>query len=163
MQVIYARLTALSGLCYKPMRQILPMRVASIINPVRKRHTRLARVLALFFLIFTGADISMPQYFCGGEEVGDLPTQSRSAKTTILTTDESRTIAVYSAQESQPGESPEQVPHEEDCFCCCAHVLLGLSFKTAEYSILKSPRAPAEMDRLLSPPLQSTYHPPRFA
>jgi hypothetical protein len=140
------------------------MRVASIINPVGKRHTHLARVLALFFLIFTGADLFMPQYFCAGEEVGNLPPQSRVAKTNAGTIDESKTVALYSSQESQPGESPErEAPHEEDCFCCCAHVLLGLSFKNAEYSEIKSPRAPAEMPRLLSPPLQSTYHPPRFA
>mgnify|MGYP003701059707 CR=1 FL=1 len=139
------------------------MRVASSIKSIRSRRAQLARVLALFFLLFTGADLFLPQYVCGGEEVGNLPLQTRVAKTSAGINDESNRVALYSSQESQPGESPEQAPHEEDCFCCCAHVLPGISFINTGYSELKSPRAPIETDWLPSPPLQTAYHPPRFA
>ncbi len=140
------------------------MREALSLNSIRRRRNRLVRVVAVFFLIYTGADIMLPQYFCGGEEIGNLSLQMRIS--TIDTSDVNKNAgAVISSSESshQDRQSERDAPHEEDCFCCCAHVLPGLSFANIGNSETKSPRAPAETDTLPSPTLQSTYHPPRFA
>lgn len=140
------------------------MRVASRINPIGKRHARLVRVLAVFFLLYTGADIFLPQYFCNGEEVGNLPLQVSAASLPNITTAESWDIASLISQESRPDQAPErEAPHEEDCFCCCAHVLPSIGFGNLEYTEVKNQRPHAEIDRLLSPTLQSPFHPPRFA
>jgi len=139
------------------------MRVASSINSIRRRRAQAARVLTIFFLIYTGADLFVPQYFCSGEEVGNLPQQTRLVKTDAGTNDGSKTVATYSSQSSQSNQSPEPAPHEEDCFCCCAHVLPGTGFVALVISEATLLRVPPFNDSLLSPPLRSTYHPPRFA
>lgn len=121
-------------------------------------------MVAVFFLIYTGADIMLPQYFCGGEEIGNLPLQTRITTTDDRDANERAGAVISSSENSHPERLPEQeAPHEEDCFCCCAHILPGLHFANIGASETKSLRAPAETKRLPSPTLQSTYHPPRFA
>lgn len=140
------------------------MREGLSLNSIRRSHGRLVRVVAVFFLIYTGADILLPQYFCGGEEIGNLPLQTRLATTDTGAVNVDDAALIRTSNNSHQDQQPDrEAPHEEDCFCCCAHVLPGLSFANIGYSELKSLRSPAKTDRLLSPPLQSTYHPPRFA
>jgi hypothetical protein len=43
----------------------MSMRQSFTIDGIKKRHGRLVRAEAIFFLLFTVADITMPQYFCG--------------------------------------------------------------------------------------------------
>jgi hypothetical protein len=124
------------------------MKKEFIIIPIRRGHGRLVRALALFFVLFTGADIALPQYFCGGEEVGGLPLGS---------------VATSTSEDSLPGQVPDEAPHEEDCFCCCAHVLPGLAFIRAATAELRSLEPPQKHESLPTPPLQLPYHPPRFA
>lgn len=63
-----------------------------------------------------------------------------------------------------PNDPENQAPHDdEDCFCCCAHVLPSLLVThelTAEVTVLTSP---TDVESPSSPPLRSTYRPPRFA
>jgi hypothetical protein len=140
------------------------MREVLSLKSIRRRHGRLVRVIAVFFLIYTGADIMLPQYFCGGEEIGNLSLQTKIATTDASKVRENADAFIRSSERSHRDQLPNrEAPHEEDCFCCCVHILPGLSFANIGDSELKSPRTPAETDRLPSPPLQSTYHPPRFA
>lgn len=133
-------------------------------SPNKRRCRRLARVLAVFFLLYTGADILLPQYFCGGEELGNVPIHATAANLPNVTATKSSDVALYTSQHSRLGQSPErEAPHEEDCFCCCAHVLPSIGFGNLDYTEVTNQCAHARSDRLLSPPLQSTYHPPRFA
>jgi hypothetical protein len=115
-----------------------------------------ARALALFFLLFTAADILLPQYFCP-DEWRPLP------------------LAVQQALAGQPADlstlppdapTPEDSrPHEEDCFCCCAHVLPPALLSAAASPNFLSP-APKIITRKATfptAPHQPVYHPPRFA
>jgi hypothetical protein len=63
-------------------------------------------------------------------------------------------------QESHSDSSPAST--EEDCFCCCSHILPGFSF---EYVTLNTmPRVDiALIASLPTPPPQDTFHPPRLA
>ena len=133
------------------------------ISSIRKRHGRLIRAVSVFFLLFTVADIAMPQYFCGGEEVGGLPLGSVATSPSEAADPGTERSAVPEPEDSLPGQVPEEAPHEEDCFCCCAHVLPGLAFTRAANAELRSPGPPQERESLPSPPLRLPYHPPRFA
>ena len=119
------------------------------------------RVLALFFLIHTGADILMPQYFCAGEEGGNLPFQASVVTRGAGESNEPILAAVTSSDESDRDRQPDQGPHEEDCFCCCSHVLPGVGFGGPVAFDLISVPPPSFADSLPSPPLRGTYHPPR--
>ncbi len=119
--------------------------------------------MALFFLLFTVGDIALPQYFCAGEELAGLPLRSVSAASTEVGDSVPDRAAVPAPETPLPGQDSEQVPHEEDCFCCCAHVLAGLAFTPSGAGELKTAQPPLEQDSLPSPPLPLQYHPPRFA
>lgn len=128
------------------------------ISSIRKRHARLVRAVAVFFVLFTLCDIGLPQYFCGGgEEVGGLPLHLSA---TAETGDRSDSFAPEAPSQ---GQDSEQAPHEEDCFCCCAHVLAGLAITPVASAELKSQQFPLKLDSLPSPTLPLQYHPPRIA
>jgi hypothetical protein len=142
------------------------MRSSFTIGGFRNRHGRLLRAVAVFFLLYTGADIALPQYFCGGEAAG-LPDVIIASTSTTIGGDAhvytNGDLTVLNASDSQPGRHETETPHAEDCFCCCAHVLTGLAFKVVENVELKSPQASYEERSVLSPTLPLQYHPPRFA
>lgn len=140
----------------------LSMRRSHTIDGIKKRHARLIRAVAVFFILFTVGDITLPQYFCRGEEIGGLPLGSVAASTEDGDPGTKRS-AIPSSEDSLPGQDSEQAPHEEDCFCCCAHVLPALAFTRAAAAELKSPEPPQKQASLPSPPLRLPYHPPRFA
>lgn len=126
------------------------------INMNGRRHGRIVRAVALFFVLFTVADITLPQYFCGGEEIGGRTLAAMAAPETAGLGSDPGT------QAPSPGRDSE-APHEEDCFCCCAHVLPGLAVTPVVAAELRSQQPPLRLDTLPSPPLSLQYHPPRFA
>jgi hypothetical protein len=131
--------------------------------PGRKR-ALLVRVIAVFFLLYTGADITFPQ-MCKGGELINLSDSVR-VPTSTLGAAESTIRAVSNVTSSEPSRSPQhsdQVPDDEDCFCCCAHVLPGMNFYIAIRPTPVTLTFNAKKDRLPSPPLRSTFRPPRFA
>ncbi len=117
---------------------------------------RLVRAIAILFLVYTGADLTVPQ-FCG-EEMGIPKFAEASASTGI------RTDAAFATDLSESRQDPlPERTHTEDCFCCCAHVLPGHATAPVAVPELNSRiRALPRID-LTSPPLQGPYHPPRFA
>lgn len=129
-----------------------------------KRHGRVVRAVAVFFLLFTAADIALPQYFCG-EEIGGLPLKSRAAAAGATGNREVGDSAFVSRPDNsrpdQPSD-PQQDQHSEDCFCCCAHVLPSLCINGAKVAELRSPAYPSMSGSIPSPPAKSTYHPPRI-
>lgn len=132
------------------------------LNPISstKKHGLWVRSLALFFLLFTGADLFLPQYFCAGEEVGGIPFNSRTVSSTNKA---DALVATFNSDNSRPDQPEDREHHEEDCFCCCAHVLPSVGFGDPLVLDLISLPAPPSMDSLPSPPLRGTYHPPRIA
>jgi hypothetical protein len=132
---------------------------------IKKRYGRYVRAVAVFFLLFTGADILMPQYFCDDEIGGiSLPTASAATlNTEERAADDSKVAAVADSNDSRSRQPSDTSPHEEDCFCCCAHVLPSLPVAPGETFEATQPMAAFVNDPLPSPTLQSTYHPPRIA
>ena len=134
-------------------------------------HTRLIfqcklySLIAIFFVLFTFVDISSPRQCC--EELAGFANSAERATTTnsdalneAARSDEGTpSIAGSKSQPTKP-TTPSST-EEEDCFCCCSHVLPGLSFSVAVLHF-KSLEADSQQDRLLTPPLRALYHPPRF-
>lgn len=142
--------------------QVCAMRVTSGEKPNTRRSGRLARAIALFFVVYTGADILMPQYFCAGEEGGNLSLQASVLLPGVGAGDEPVLAAFAAPGDSHRERQQDQEPHGEDCFCCCAHVLPGVSFGVADTAGLRSLPAPPALDFIPTPPPHGTYRPPRF-
>lgn len=124
------------------------------------RHGRLTRAVVIFFLLYTGADITLPQYFCPDEFGGRIASPTRSTGGA----QKGQLAAAVDASHDVPSETPpEQTPHEEDCFCCCAHVLPGTNLARAELNELNSTPSVIESDSLPSPPVREMFRPPRLA
>ncbi len=151
------------SLCYNPARRVVPMRPNFDLSSIRKKYGRSVRAVAVFFLLFTGADIALPQYFCGEEEIGGLPLTFVTQVPANVEADSENSTAIRESQGARPDRPAPEAPHEEDCFCCCAHVLPGLYAPTVAGAELKSPAIAPATDALPSPPLRDAYHPPRFA
>lgn len=88
------------------------------------RQSYISRGLVIFFFFFTVADLANP-HLCA-EEMGlaAFPftiTESHGA-------DQSITISPKVPADSRQEKSQAPAHSEEDCFCCCSHILPSQSF-----------------------------------
>ena len=118
----------------------------------------LYRGIAVFFLLFTFADISSPHLCC--EELDGLAESAALGAMVNVPVFDYGTTAIVNDQ-SRPQQPAKPTSSEEDCFCCCSHVLPGLSF-TVPVLHFKALQADPQPDCLPTPPLSALYHPPRF-
>ena len=124
---------------------------------------RLIRGIALMFLIYTAMDLAAPGV-CRGEALGDgrpglVAAAKRSTNKTTTTS-----IGQKESKTNQPTNEPSQRPSDDDdCFCCCSHVIPGTVIVGVAVTDVRSPSAFLESLSVPSPPLARTFHPPRFA
>ena len=114
---------------------------------------RLVRVIAVFFLLFTAADLTVPQ-FCR-EEVG-IGKFAQVSSFDIVG-------SAFKSPESREAPPSEPTHSDEDCFCCCSHVLPGTATSSPSGLQATSYFASLKIIDVVSPPLQGPYHPPRIA
>lgn len=116
---------------------------------------RIVRVIAILFLVYTGADLTVPE-FCG-EEMG--------LRGFVEAKSDIESVAAFATDSSEPRQDPPSEPthSDEDCFCCCTHVLPGYATAPVAVSELNSVFAALRIIDVASPPLRGPYHPPRFA
>jgi hypothetical protein len=114
----------------------------------------MVRAIAIFFLLYTGVEITVPQYCAEASGVVSISEAAR---------DSTRRPVITATDDSNQKELPSEQPcADEDCFCCCAHVVPGRAVCTIVVSdLMPSFGIPRKID-LPSPPLQSPYHPPRL-
>lgn len=125
-------------------------------SPLRKRRLR---GMALFFLLFTVADIS---FLAPCSETNVLPAASPLAVQRISTGGAEHTEAI-STSDSPSDQSPEKGCCDEDCCFLCAHALSPTAVTEVAVVEMKS-LSITPADRFVpEPPLRSTYHPPRPA
>ena len=125
------------------------------------RKGRLQYSIALFFLIFTVADILLPQ-FCNHED--DLIAPITSPNKNLVRNDSQLTPVeiAFRADDSGSQQAPEQTSDTEDCFCCCSHLLPARSFSPGIESIKPSPNR-IKIPFLPAAPPRGQFHPPRSA
>lgn len=119
------------------------------------RPNRVYRVVALFFLVFTFIDLACPG-ICR-DDFDDLGTQipAQIAAKTIV-----QSYAPDAGQQERRDSRPQ--PLEEDCFCCCPHILPTYQIESPVLTA-KLPQHPAPAASLPNAPPGGTYHPPRSA
>lgn len=117
------------------------------------------RVTAIFLLLYAGADIMLPQYFCRIDD--ELFFNNNPVSVAVKHNDKDTANDLKSGTESEDRQE-EHGPNNEDCFCCCAHLLMALTFGHTENDVFKTPMSIIKQDSVPNPPIQSLYHPPRI-
>src|SRR5262249_48970003 len=124
------------------------------------RPNRFYRVIAIFFLVFTAIDLTCPS-FCREEgPAGESQAVAQTADPEINSEDR-----LISSDETD-GSCPKQPAHpseiEEDCFCCCSHIIPGCHPSIAVLN--ESPHVDIpSISSLPSAPPRDTFHPPRLS
>ncbi len=124
------------------------------------------RGLAVFFLLSAFADITFPQVFCREELGGLLNVRSAAAsksKSSSIVREKSVVAVNDDGGDSRQNDPSREAPHEEDCFCCCAHVLTGINFQPNIPGAVKPLPFALHQDSIPNPPLRGTDRPPRIA
>ena len=138
----------------------MPMKLGQILLRSRRLRRSLA-VLLLSFAVFdlVIVDTLFPQ-LCKDKQV--LHLFSTPIESTEAAINESVAITNHESQPSRdsiPSSTPSST--EEDCFCCCSHIVLGYAVNAV--APLARPGVIISLDGILpSAPPQDTYHPPRF-
>ena len=120
---------------------------------------RLFRATALLFLLYTGVDLVFPQ-ICSEEPVGAATKQSVPASSGI---NADFRLAVDVSKESRHEQNSEVPCRDEDCFCCCAHVMPSPLFVEPSVADSNLGNGINRNLSLISAPLNTPDHPPRFA
>lgn len=123
------------------------------------RQSYISRGIAIFFLLFTVVDLATP-HLCG-EEMG-LPLSSVGSSISSAV-DSARTATLsIAAHDSNQEESSAPTQADEDCFCCCSHILPGLHF-VVEGVLLETINTDQIISSLPTGPPDKHYHPPRLS
>jgi len=131
-----------------------------------KRKT--SRLVALLFVLYALADVTVLQEYCGNETLG-IPSyaqQIQAKNRAIDKTTDSKTAYVgsHSSQEEQTPESPAS---DEECFCCCSHTTLSFNPIKSLVRVIQATKQSASNfseNRLKSDShLPQLYQPPKFA
>lgn len=129
------------------------------------KHT-ISRVLALFFVLYVFADITVLQAYCGNEMVGIPPYAQQIQIKQKNKKIDSPTIADASSPFRQE-QTPDLPVSEDSCFCCCSHTTISFnSIQSVGREILpaKQPTSNFSENRLTSNShLPQLYQPPKFA
>jgi hypothetical protein len=133
-------------------------------NISKLRKGRLVRAVAVLFLFHAGVDLLFPE-LCSEEPVNFAMNQSLPVARETNKDETSRLVAVTLLNDSDEDlpDQPQQPPRDEDCFCCCTHVMASPGFVNPENAELKLAASSQPNISVLSVPLNNPYHPPRFA
>jgi hypothetical protein len=118
-------------------------------------------IVFIFFLLML-ADLASPQN-CGEDVWGLLKAGSSQASVQASTVFGSEAFFISAdIQKQQSSSDSDSAPAEDDCFCCCSHILPGAIFHVDEPSFAPSVSEPA-VTALPIAPSQSAFHPPRLS
>jgi len=127
-----------------------------------------SRLIALFFVLYAFADVTVLQEYCGNETLG-IPSYARQIQVKNKTVDNTTNsqivyVASHLPQEEQTPESPAS---DEECFCCCSHTTL--SFNSINSVVREISTTPQSESNFFENSLKSDshlpqlYQPPKFA
>jgi hypothetical protein len=126
------------------------------------RRSQLCRVIALLFLLHSGVDMLFPQ-LCNGEE----PFGGSFSSTWLGATNDvqvGKAFAVDGSKQLPDDQRSDPQQHrDEDCFCCCTHVMPSPVFASPDDTELVVSRSTVARIFIPSAPSDNPYHPPRLA
>src|SRR6266487_2075566 len=130
--------------------------MSSISGTSSGKKQRLLRGIALMFLIYTAMDLASPD-LCRGEAIGDNPQGIVAEVRPRLIDNARQSVDRMEASDKEPTNEPaEQPSDDDDCFCCCSHVLPGTVIANVSVTDLRLPVTFLEYLSVLSPPLART-------
>ncbi len=116
---------------------------------------RLFRGIAILFLLYTAAELTAPQY------CAEALSLAQNSERSVLSNDVDLTGVSGGSHSEKEEPSKRRSSGDEDCFCCCAHVLPGTVMALDALPEPKTTLVEVNKIGLPSPPLQSPYHPPK--
>ena len=119
------------------------------------------RGIAILFLVYTGADLLAPQ-ICAEERGFALP-QSIISKSPDYLPVAYATGLGLDANDSEKNQTPNQHSQDEDCFCCCSHLVPGSVFDGNSIAEVKTKSIGIDHIEIPLPLPDTPYHPPRLA
>ncbi len=127
-----------------------------------------SRLVALFFVLYALADLTVLQEYCGNETLG-IPSyaQQIQAKNRMVDNTTNSQTVLFSSSSSHEEQTPESPASDEECFCCCSHTTLSfnpIKSVVREISTIKQSESNFSENRLKSDShLPQLYQPPKFA
>src|SRR5262249_47242698 len=110
------------------------------------------RFAAIFFLLWTMVDLSVPQVCMADFDAPGATTAGASQDQTILGS---------SSQSHDTGPSSVPYQQDDDCFCCCCHVLPSSFVRIERLKAVSSVERDAD-DLVPYRPVRTPFHPPRI-
>jgi hypothetical protein len=138
------------------------------------RLDHLRRSIAIFLLAFVFFDMAVIDVFfpqlCGDGAASPsltTPVESTDKPTEKVAADKSMAkgaAALAPARDHgpRPGQDSHQSLADEDCFCCCSHIIPSPHINVGALNYSPQLDDPAIFSLPLSPP-HDAYHPPRFS
>jgi hypothetical protein len=129
------------------------------------RLRRLRRGIAIFMVAFAFFDMAVVDMFFPQLCVDEQTPQFISSP--IDTTDNSAgkiadNLTAVSNHDSQPDQDSHQSSTDEDCFCCCSHIIPSQHVNVATLNFPPYPDD-AALPSLPSAPPHGAFHPPRHS
>ena len=119
---------------------------------------RFARFIVILFLAYAGVDIANPQ-LCNDEFA---PPSVLLASNVERRAEEPLTgTSIGDSEKSEQQEQPSAPHSEDDCFCCCTHVLPGVTTRSNGAFDVISQGLTLTPQSVTSAHLMALYHPPR--
>lgn len=112
---------------------------------------RFARFIVILFLVYAGVDIANPQ-FCN-DEFGP--------PSVLLASNVEPGVSIGDSEETGQREQPSAPHSEDDCFCCCTHVLPGATTHPNGACDVISQGIVLTPQSVTSAHLMTLYRPPR--
>jgi hypothetical protein len=129
------------------------------------RPCRLRRGIAIFLLVFAFFDMAVIDVFfpqlCSDEQASDsfTSTVKSTEKSTGKLADEFRATR---NRDPQPVQDSHQSETDEDCFCCCSHIIPSPQVNVATLNCQPQPDDPAIPSFPSSSP-HGVFRPPRLS
>ena len=125
------------------------------------RLERLRRWIAIFLLAMAFFDMAIVDLFfpqlCGDDQVSFLAAGPGESTEKVA-----GEFAAPGNHDSQPDQDSHQSTTDEDCFCCCSHIIPSPHVSVAALNGPPPPDDPA-IASLPSPPPHGPFHPPRLS
>ena len=148
------------AICYR-YREFMMLKSYENLMRLRRLRRGIA-ILMVAFAVFDMAviDIFFPQ-LCVEEQTSQSINSPGDAtdKSTERTADN---LMAVSNHDSQPDQDSHQSSTDEDCFCCCSHIIPGRHVNVATLNFPPQPGDTA-LPAIPSAPPHGTYHPPRHS
>jgi hypothetical protein len=125
------------------------------------RLDRLRRGIAIFLLAFAFFDMAIVDVFFP-QACGEQQMSAPGADPVDLTEEGAGELRAVKNRDSQPGQDSHESSADEDCFCCCSHIIPSPLVKVVTLNSPPQADDPAITSLPAAPP-RGAYHPPRHS